>query len=57
MYVPGEGQMMVRWSGEVQLTVRLGSYLKSILSFTLVDVKLVFLADDLLSGKLLSSVP
>ena len=31
----GEGQMMVRWSGEVQVRV------KSILSMTLVDMKLV----------------
>ena len=33
----GEGQMIVRWSDEVQV----GSNLKSILSLTLVDVKLV----------------
>ena len=41
MYGPGEGQMMVRWSGEAQVTVRLGSNLKSFLSLTLVDMKLV----------------
>ena len=35
----GEGQMMVGWSSEVQL--RGWSNLKSILSFTMVDVKLV----------------
>ena len=32
---------MVRWSSEVQVTVRLWSNLKSILSLTLMDVKLV----------------
>ena len=37
----GESKVIVRWSGEVQVTVRLGSNLKSILSLTLVDVKLV----------------
>ena len=34
--------MMVRWSGENQVTVRLGSNLKTIMCLTLVDVKLVF---------------
>ena len=41
MYGPVEGQMMVSWLGEVQVTVRLGSNLNSILSLILVDVKLV----------------
>ena len=37
----GEGQMMVRWSGEVQVSVKCTSNLN--LSLTLVDVKLVSL--------------
>ena len=36
----GEGQIMVRWSGEIQ--VRIKSSLKSILSLTWVAVKLFF---------------
>ena len=41
MYGSEEGQMMVRCSGEVQVTVSLGSNLKSILSLTFEDMKLV----------------
>ena len=42
MYWPGEGQMMVKWSGEDQVTVRLKSKFKSILNLTLLYVKLVY---------------
>ena len=39
---PGKVRLsMVRWSSEAQVTVRLGSNLKSILGLTLVDLKLV----------------
>ena len=39
MYGSWEGQLMISWLGEVQVTGRLGSNLKSFLSLTLVDVK------------------
>ena len=42
--------MMVRWSGEVYVKVRLGSNLKNILSLTLVDVKLVHVSFKVLQS-------